>query len=156
MSARGFYKIREAGTLKAAEAALVAANGGPIAAADHCKAGKTVLQQASDQDHPERHLSLPVIVQLETACGQPIVSAFLVAEQGYVIDKVCDLSLDTLPVTIGRITSEMGELLSAAAMDVRAGKLSRANAANVLRETDDVMAAVMKLRAEARAVMEGR
>lgn len=154
MSARGYYKRREAGTLKGAEADLVAACGGPVAAARMCRVGKTVLQQASDPDHPNRHLALPVVADLEWACGQPIVSRFLAGDLGWVLEKPGVISLDTLPVAIGRITSEMGELLSAAAMDVRAGALSRANAAHVLRETEDVLRAVMLLRAEARAVME--
>jgi hypothetical protein len=154
MSVRRYYKVREPGTLKAAEAALIAACGGPVAAADKCSVGKTVLQQASDADHPTRHLSLPVVAQLERACGKPIVTSFLAAEQGYVIEKIGDQNLDALPVCIGRITSEMGELLSAAALDMRAGRLSHANATLVARETDDVIAALLILRAGARRVME--
>lgn len=154
MSERGYYKTREPGSLKEAEAQLVGACGGPVAAAEKCSVGKTVLQQASDMDHPRRHLQLPVVAQLEKACGKPIVATFLAAELGCIVEPVCDRCIDSLPVVLGRITSEMGELLSAAAKDVQAGTLSRTNAANVLRETEDVFAAVMKLRQAARAVME--
>jgi hypothetical protein len=152
---RGYYKARTPGTLKAAEAQLIAANGGPVAAAEKCTVGKTVLQQASDIDHPKRHLSVPTVIQLERACGQLFVTSFMAAEQGHMVEAVANVSLDSLPVCIGRITTEMGELLSAAALDMRAGALSHANAAIVLRETDEVIAALMTLRAGARAVMEG-
>jgi hypothetical protein len=153
MSVRRYYKDREPGTLKAAEAALIAACGGPVAAAGKCSVGKTVLQQASDGDHPTRHLSLPVVAQLERACGKPIVTTFLAAEQGFVLEKLGPVNLAELPVIIGRITTEMGELLSAAALDMRSGQLSRANAAIVRRETDDVIAALLILRAGAGKVM---
>lgn len=154
MTERGYYKARLPGTLKGAEAELVAANGGPVAAQENCTVKKTVLQQASDGDHPTRHLSLPVVAQLEKAIGRPVVTAFLAAELGCVVEPVCGRCIDSLPVVVGRITSEMGELLSAAARDVQSGTLTRVNAANVLRETDDVIAAVLELRAAARAVIE--
>jgi NTP pyrophosphatase (non-canonical NTP hydrolase) len=60
-------------------------------------------------------------------------------------------SHQSLPIILGRVTSEMGELLSAAAKDMQTGTLTATNAATVLDETDDVVAAVLQLRAEARA-----
>jgi hypothetical protein len=154
MSARGYYKPRPPGTLKAAEAALIAACGGPVAAQDKCSVGKTVLQQASDCNHPRRHLSLPVVMELEAACDKPILSAFLVLARGCLVEPVKALAVEPMPMALGRITKEMGELLSAAAMHMQHGTLTRAHAQTILRETDDVVAALLPLRAIARQMIE--
>jgi hypothetical protein len=149
----GFYKRRVHGTLKAAEAALVEACGGINARVT--RVGKTVLQAATDPDQPARHLALDVVADLERHCGKPIATRFLAGELGCVVEPVPCLLEEPVAVVVGRITKETGELLAAAASDVARGTLTRANAAMILRETDDVLAALVELRSGARAVLEG-
>ncbi len=151
---RGFYKARVHGTLKAAEAALVDACGGVTTKAS--RVGKSVLQQATDPDAPQRHLALDVVADLERACGKPIVTQFLAQELGCIVEPLPRTSAEPVAVVVGRITEETGQLLGAAAHDVREGTLTRANASAILRETDDLLAAMIELRAAARAVLEAR
>jgi len=157
MTGRGYYKQRVPGTLKGAEAALVSACGGPAAAAKvhGVGVGKTTIHKASDADHPDCHLNLQAVMVLEAHCGLPLVSSFLLAERGILVDVGSACCSDPLAVVVGRITTEVGELLSAAARDVAANKLTRANAINVLRETEDVCPAVLQLRALARRIIDG-
>lgn len=156
MSGRGYYKARVPGTLKDAQAALIAACGGPVAAAEKCRLGKSVLQIATDADHPTRNLPVDVVECLEAACGDPIVTRYLAISQNCLVEPVhCD-SIDPLAVVVGRVTAETGDVLSAAARDVQAGRLTRANAIGVLKETDELVAALIALRTEARAVVEAQ
>lgn len=156
MTARGYYKTRMPGSLKDAEASLVAACGGPVLAASKCRIGKSVLQIASDGDHPSRHLPLDVVIELEACCGDPIVTRFLALELGYLVEPIHAEAIDPLAVVVGRVTAETGDVLSAAARDVQSGKLTRANAIGVLKETDELVAALIALRTEARAVVEAK
>lgn len=156
MSARSYYKARVPGTLKGAEAALIEICGGPMLAANKCRIGKTVLQLASDTDHPDRHLAVDVVADLEAAAGDPVVSRFLALERGFLLEPIRVSAREPLAVVVGRVTSETGDVLSAAARDVQAGKLTRANAIGVLKETDELNAALIELRSEARAVVEAK
>jgi hypothetical protein len=150
MSARGYYKARDVGTLNAAQAELIAACGGPSEAAGKCSVGKSVLQAASDKDQSKRFLSTRTVVELEAACDQPIVTRFLAAERGCIVEQVRRSSSRPLALILGKITSEFGELLTAAAIDAANGKLTKGSAAILLDETDDVICALVDFRAKCR------
>lgn len=154
MSGRGYYKQRDRGTLNAAQAELIAACGGPLAAAKKCSVGKSVLQAASDKDQEKRFLSTRTVLELEAACGKPIVTEYLAGERACIVEPVQCKTRRPLALVMGNITSQTGELLSAAALDVQAGNLTQANAATILEETDDVICALVELRAACRAKIE--
>lgn len=154
MTGRGYYKQRDVGTLNAAQAELITACGGPSEAAKKCSVGKSVLQAASDKDQDKRFLSTKTVMELESACGKPIVTQFLAGERGCIIEPVQCKSRRPLALVVGNITAQTGELLSAAAHDVSSGNLTMVNAATIIDETDDVLCAVIELRAACRAKLE--
>jgi hypothetical protein len=154
MSGRGYYKVRDVGTLNAAQAELITACGGPLEAAKKCGVGKSVLQAASDPDQNKRFLSTKTVMELEAACGQPIVTRFLAGERACIVEPVKCHSRRPLAMVMGSITSETGELLSAAAKDVAAGSLTVANASLIIDETDDLLCAVVELRVACRDKLE--
>lgn len=148
------YKPREAGSLKQAVAQLVEACGGQKVVAGFLSCSAQHVVRMTDDDHPKTEMRLGQVLLLQGQCGQRIVTEYLAAEQGCIVEQL-DLGSrhHSLPIILGRVTSEMGELLSAAAKDVQGGTLTATNAATVLDETDDVVAAVLQLRAEARATL---
>jgi hypothetical protein len=91
---------------------------------------------------------------LEAHCHDLIVTRYQAAEQDCIVEPVKVIHGEPLSMILGRITAQTGEMLSAGARDVEKGELTRANAASVLRETDDVLAATVELRVAAREVLE--
>lgn len=148
------YKPRPPGSFKDAFAALVTRCGGQKAVAALLGCSAQNVARMTDADFPKSSPRLDQVILLEKHCGARIVSDWMAAEHGCVIEQMHTALHESLPIMLGRITSEMGELLSAAARDVQAGTLTRTNAANILRETDGVVGAVLTLRAAARDMLE--
>lgn len=146
-------KPREAGSLKLAVLELVNACGGPKVVASLLGCSAQHVARMTDDAHPKTEMSLSRVLVLQSVCGQRIVTEYLAAEQGCIVEQMHLGAHQSLPIVLGRVTSEMGELLSAAAKDVQGGTLTATNAATVLDETDDVVSAVLQLRAEARATL---
>lgn len=144
----GLYKKRDSGSLKEAEAQLVNACGGLKVAASVSRIGKSVIAAATDSDHPERHLPVDVVVDLERRAGQPIVTRYLASESGHLLLPVRGEMSEPYPIVISRITKEVGELLTAGAFALREGKMNAAGARNIKREALDLAAAIAELIAD--------
>jgi hypothetical protein len=146
------YKPRQAGSLKQAVSGLVDACGGQtqVAVLLNCSA-QHVARMTDDGNKAEMRMAQVVLLELK--CGRRIVTEYLAAEQGCIIEQIKPSAPAALPIIVGRITTEFAELLSAAAKDCQAGRLTAVNAANVLSETDDVVSAIITLRAQAREVL---
>jgi hypothetical protein len=153
MSPRTFIKPREAGSLKDAVAALIEACGGVSKV--RCRVKKTVLQEYADNDKPARHMPLDIVQHLEAQCGNPIVTRFLALSNNCLLEQAGDQAREPTSIVLGRMTEDQGRILAAAAEDVRDGKLTRTNAEIVLRATDDMVPALIELRAAARAAIVG-
>ena len=150
------YKPRPAGSLKAAIAQLVEAVGGQDKAAYllGLKARQSVARMTDDA-YPATLMRLDQVMILQRASGTRIVTDWMAAEQACVVEPLHAGPQESLPIVVGRITSDLGELLSTAAVDMQQGRLTRTNAARVLRETDETIAATLCLRQVARNVLEG-
>ena len=149
------YKPRKPGSLKEACARLVERCGGQTAAAGLLGCKQQHVARMTDEEHPKTLMSVPQILRLQKHCGARIVTDFMAAEQDSIVEPVhCD-GHQPLAMVMGKITSETGELLSAAAQALAHGSLTRAHAATVLRETDDVIGPLVTLRTACREKLEG-
>ena len=153
-------KFRKPGSLKQALALLVESCGGqgPAAAllGQLQKRGNLSAQHVArmtDDQHPHDWMRVDQVALLESNCKDPIVAKYLAGQQNCIVEPVACAHHEPLPIVMGKITKETGELLSAAAMAVGAGKLTPTIAALVLRETDDVLCGLVQLRGECRAVL---
>jgi hypothetical protein len=148
------YKIRKPGSMKEAVALLVERCGGQKVAAALWKCSPQNVARLTDCDHK----SLPRVDQVllaESHCKDPIVTRFLASAQSCIVEPVRGGQQRPLAMVLGNITSQYGELLSAAAIDLCAGNLTKINAANILHESDDVIRAVIELRGGCRARLDG-
>mgnify|MGYP001042125909 CR=1 FL=1 len=150
---RSFYKRRTRGTIKEAEAGLVAACGGLKQAATASRLAKTVLAQCTDDDHATRHLPVDVVADLERASGDPVVTRYLAALSGHLLVPVRGVSREPYPLVLASVTKETGELLGAAGAALREGRLSPAQAHVVKREALDVAAALAEMLADCDAII---
>lgn len=148
------YKPRKPGSLKEACAELVARCGGQTQVAKIWKCSAQNVARMTDDGNAQNPPRIDQIVVLEALCREPIVTRYMAAAQNCIVEPVRVAAHESLPIVVGRITSETGQLLSAAARDIQAGRLTATNAAAVLRETDDVIGAIAQLRAEARAILQ--
>ena len=152
MSGPRMQIARTPGTLKAAEAALVTKAGGIKSS---CIVGKSVLQQCTDEAHPDRHLSAHVIAELETLARDPIVTRYLALTQNQLLVPLHDEREGSLPLALSRITSETGKLLSEGAVALREKQCPPNEIAIIEGAALKVAAACGSLIAECRATREG-
>ncbi|MBV9549826.1 MAG: hypothetical protein JO256_09165 [Alphaproteobacteria bacterium] len=151
------YKPRRAGSLRQALAALVEACGGNAAAAVILGfKGPNHVQRLTDDgaDNARHRVSLEQVAKLQAASGSIIVTRWLAEQQGCIVEPLHVKPLDPVSVVVGRITSETGDVLSAAAADMARCALTPATARLVMKETDDLLPAILELRAGCRAVIE--
>jgi len=149
------YKPRQPGSLKQAIALLVEKCGGQTAVAGLWKCSPQNVARMSDDGSPQNPPRIDQILILEALCREPVVTRFMAGEVNCIVEPVNCGIREPLALIMGKITSETGELLSAAAMSVASGRMTPANAAIVLRETDDVVCALVDLRGDCRAVLKG-
>jgi hypothetical protein len=151
MSGRSYYKPREAGSLKEAEAQLIAKCGGPGVA--KARVGKTVLHQASDHAHPNRHLAVDVVADLERQAGEPIVTRYLAMAQNHICIPLPAGEAEPYPLVLARITTDTGALLSAGGESVRDGRVTPGEARLLKREALKVATALAALISDCDAVL---
>lgn len=148
-------KLRKPGSLKEACARLVARGGGQTKVAALWGCSPQNVARMTDSDSNQNPPRLDQVMMLEALCRDPIVTSFMAAELGCIVEPVACGPHKPLAFVLGNITKETGEMLSAAAQAVGAGNLSPVNAATVLRETDDVLRGLVELHAACREVLSG-
>lgn len=80
-------KRRPSGTLKEAQAQLIDQAGGFVRAGDIGGKRKSQMARYSDTDEAS-HMPVDVVRRLETSVGDPVLTRFLAAEQGFVLLQV--------------------------------------------------------------------
>lgn len=143
-------KLRTPGSFKQAVAQLVDRCGGQAAVATLLGCKQQHVARLTDEEFPKNLMTVPQILLLQKQSGARIVTDYMAAEQGSVVEPITCESHQPLPIILGNITSQTGELLSAAAQSLSQGILTVAHAASVLRETDDVMGPLVQLRSACR------
>jgi hypothetical protein len=153
------YKPREPGSLKAATAELVAASGGLDRAAHLVRVGRSTLARYSDPVEAGVYMPADVVRALELACGRPVVTAYLAAEQG------CALSCfkyDPRPATladdVAELSRDFGVLFGDAAKSLAGSggaELGPADAQRLIADADRAIAVLFHLRGKCAERREG-
>lgn len=138
--------------LKERTGELVAAVGGLEAAASYCRVTKTTLGRytslaAADADY---FAPIDVVRCLETAAGDPIVTAHLSTEAGGVFVAVPDVSASGADLLhlLAVQSRESSELTTAMCDGLADGVLTAAEARKAMREAEQLAAVAMQMRAE--------
>ena len=137
------------GDIKTAVRALLHAVGGEAKAAEACRVSKSTLSEYANPRHVDRHMPLDVVLELEKATGETPVTEHLAAEHNSILLRLPDADgelewLDYL-AAIGKEASDVfartGEYLA------NDGVIDAIEAQVLLREVDELLAAVAGMRA---------
>lgn len=150
--------------LKRACRALVEAAGGIEAAALMCRLGKSQIGDCISVNHPERWLPADVVASLEDCTlgtpGWPQVTRHLARNAGL---AVALLPVDGAPAFVGAaelgaMAKEAGEALSRVAQAVAVGGCVTADEVRglgLIKEIDEALAAMLRVRDGCVAILEG-
>ncbi len=150
---RNAYKPRPAGSLKQAVTELIQAVGGLERAATLSRVSTTSLQKYADPDS-ERQMPVDVVGALEAAAGQPIVTTFLAAELGCAVESVGAGDAIDLGADMATAMREAADVMQAGADALADGVIEPHEAGRIVRETDQALQAMQKVRDGARQLAD--
>ncbi|QEX18523.1 hypothetical protein FRZ44_38300 [Hypericibacter terrae] len=142
-----FQKPRPAGSLKSVLAETVAQLGGLERAGDWIGRSRTQVARFTD---PAEADSFPTIDQIRTweaALGRPLVTTFMALEAGALLLTMPQGEDGAAAVDLAAIGQETAELFRVYGEALRDGSISRGEAGAMVKEIDDVAAALVTARA---------
>lgn len=140
------------GDIKTAVRELLHAVGGEAKAAQACRVSKSTLSEYANPRHAERHMPLDVVLALEKAANETPVTEHLAAEHNSILLRLPE-SGDELEwlghlAIIGKEASDVFHRTSEYLADD--GDIDATEAQILLREVDELLAAVAAMRAAVR------
>ena len=140
------------GDVKSAVRALLHAVGGEAKAAA-CRVSKSTLSEYGNPRYGERHMPLDVVLALEKAAGQMPVTEHLAAEHGALLLHLPAVEaagswvehLTSIGKEAGDVFHRVGEYLA------DDGEIDAREAPSLLKEVDELLAAVAAMRAAVRS-----
>jgi hypothetical protein len=99
---------------------LIALLGGIEAAATVTRVGRSRLAEYADVHAQDRHMPIDILLDLELAAGDPLVTAQLAAAQGYVINPL-QFGEGDVAEALARVSKDAGTTLSDAVQAIRDG-----------------------------------
>ena len=140
------------GDIKTAVRALLHAVGGEAKAAEACRVSKSTLSEYANPRHSERHMPLDVVLALENAARKTPVTEHMAAEHNSILLRLPD-SDDELGwlgylAVIGKEASDVFHRTSEYLADD--GEIDATEAPILLREIDELLAAVAAMRTAVR------
>lgn len=145
MSSPRFQIPRQPGTLKDAEAQLVAACGGIEKAAALTRVRPAQMHRYTAPSEPDCHMPVDVVLALEMHCQEPCVTRFLAFEAGQLLVDIDKGNSEEFATHLAAIGRDSGALYAEACTGLRDGTLTRKEAANVLREALKTVVSVSAL-----------
>lgn len=135
------------GTLKDATRRLLDAVGGLDHAVERCRLNRTRLSQCGNPYGEGDYLPVDVALQLERAAGvRPITDHFCAAHGGVFMTLPSGAALVRWEADLAGCAKESAEVFARLATALADGKVDRREAADLLRETDEALAAFALLR----------
>ncbi len=139
--------VRDFGTLEAAVAVLLGRYSKLFDAAAHCRVGPQQLSAYANPDTPERHMPVDVVLDLEGAANDPIVTRCLAAQQGFVLFRLPAVRACRLWDRHHRRIVREGSIVFARLTEMlEDGRISKQEAADLRVEVDAALAAFASLR----------
>ncbi len=145
--------------LKAATRQLINHAGGPVAAASVTRGGHQNIGRygSAQPDDGERFMPADVIADLESECGQPVLSRALAKLSGHLL--VPEPSVVHSGTALGSVTAralkETSDVFVALGEGLGDGRLSAADAARIEAEIEEAIIKLMALRFQVQADAEG-
>lgn len=143
MNSRPLYKPREPGSLKSAVAELVTACGGQGPSAELSRVSRSQIARYTDDSGEHETVQMPadIVLALERACGDPVVTRYLAGVQGHALIDLKARTDEPYGVVLARVGKETGELFAAAAQALSDRRMDRREAGRVKHEAMQLMAA---------------
>ncbi len=139
--------VRDFGTLEEAVAVLLGRYAKLLDAAAHCRVGPKQLSAYANPETPERHMPVDVVLDLEGAAHDPVVTRCLAAQQGYVLFRLPAVRASRLWDRHQRRVVREGSIVFASLTEVlEDGRISKQEAAELRVEVDAALAAFVGLR----------
>ena len=141
------------GDVKSAVRALLHAVGGEAKAAAACRVSKSTLSEYGNPRYDERHMPLDVVLALEKVAGEMPVTEHLAAEHDALLLHLPSVEavggwmdhLTTIGKEAGDVFHRAGEYLA------DDGEIDAVEAPGLLKEVDELLAAVAAMRAAVQA-----
>ncbi len=139
--------VRDYGTLEEAVAVLLGRFTKLLDAAGHCRVGPKHLSAYANPDTPERHMPVDVVLDLEGAAHDPVVTRCLAAQQGYVLFRLPAVRACRIWDRHQRRVVKEGSIVFARLTEVlEDGRISKREAADLRVEVDAALSAFAGLR----------
>ncbi len=139
--------VRDFGTLEEAVAVLLGQFTKLLDAAAHCRVGSKQLSAYANPDTAERHMPVDVVLDLEGAAKDPVVTRCLAAQQGFVLFRLPAVRACRLWDRHHRRIVREGSVVFTKLTDViEDGRISKQEAADLRVEVDAALAAFAGLR----------
>lgn len=152
MNTPGRIKGRTPASLKDAYSQLVDACGGDVPAGNIAQKSKSQIQRYTDEAEPDVHMPAPVIVALETACGEPFVTRFMAMATSHVLLNTKAQTDMPLAQDLAAVGREMARLFEEVGTAMADGKVASAEAAEIEARAMDGVNALVSVIAETRRI----
>jgi hypothetical protein len=146
MTAR-YLSAAEYHALKSASQILLTRVGGPrLAAAEITRGAESRLSEAASPQVPDRFLAIDQVADIESHCGDPVITRQLAALHGYdlVPQKETKLSEDSMRLAL-KVTVEAGQLAQAVLEAIADGRVTPTELRDAMSRAQDVHAAVTQV-----------
>ncbi len=147
--------VRDLGSLEEAVAVLLGQFTKLLDAAGHCRVGPKQLSAYANPDTLDRHMPVDVVLDLEGAARDPVVTRCLAAQQSYVLFRLPAVRACRLWDRHHRRVVREGSIVFAKLTDVlEDGRVSKQEAADLLVEVDQALSAFAALRSSLQKRLE--
>lgn len=158
MSARQLPQV-DYQAVKAATRQLVQMAGGASAAALVTRVAHQDISRYGSplEDHQERFMPLDVVADIESECGEPVVTRALADLAGHILVPRPNIarSGSALGIITAKALKETSEVFVAIAESLGDGKLCAADVARIDTDIDEAIVKLMALRLQVQAEAEG-
>ena len=138
---------RDYGTIEEAVAVLLGRFTKLLDAAAHCRVGPKHLSAYANPDTHDRHMPVDVVLDLEAAARDPVVTRCLAAQQGYVLFRLPAVRACRIWDRHQRRVVREGSIVFARLTEVlEDGRISKQEAVELRVEVDQALAAFAGLR----------
>ena len=134
--------------VKAAWRDLVAAVGGPQRAAHITRGAPSRISEAMAPHCPERFPAADQIADLESECGQPVMTRALAGLAGYELTPLGDGTRIDLHHHLARIVGDCGDVATELAAALADGTVSEAERLTLIREIEEARDRLLALKAD--------
>ncbi len=128
--------------LKTAARVLIQRLGGIDAAATCTRVGRSNLAEYGSLHHPDRHMPVDVVADLEMIAGEPLVTAALARAAGFTLVPLALPAGGDAVLHLQRVARQSGTVLSSAVAALSDGTIDADEREALLAQLDDLRAAV--------------